>query len=159
MQELWLPVRGLEGFYEVSNKGQVYSLISKQLMSQVWLDGRYLACKLKGKLRKVHQLVAEAFISPRPDGMLCLHRDDDRSNNTLENLYWGTAKQNHADIKRNGNRQNQNGSNNPCAKLNEAQVIAIRQADAPNTVIARQYGVSPSLISLIKRRKVWAQCP
>ena len=157
MQELWRPVHGHESDYLVSSLGRVYSLNSRKMLSLVWLDGRYLACKIKRKMRKVHHLVAEAFICPRPAEMLCLHRDDNKANNTPDNLYWGTASQNQRDCHRNGHRR-QDGTHNNSAKLTEAQVIAIRQADAPNTVTARQYGVSPSLIGLIKRRKLWAHC-
>ena len=82
--EVWQPVHGLEDFYLVSNVGRIWSLINDQPMRLSLLGGRYVAVELKGKMRKVHHLVAEAFICPRPDGMLCLHRDDDRFNNTLK---------------------------------------------------------------------------
>lgn len=48
----------------------------------------------KGKSYKVHQLICEAFNGPRPEGMVCLHKDEDYTNNTPENLKWGTQKEN-----------------------------------------------------------------
>ena len=51
---------------------------------------------------RVHRLVLEAFVGPAPDGMDGCHRDDDKDNNTLDNLYWGTRAENMADQVRNG---------------------------------------------------------
>ena len=102
MKELWRPVYGLESEYLVSNVGRVQCLQTGNMHKLCLLDNRYVAVKMNGKMRKVHHLVAEAFICPRPDGMLCLHKDDDKFNNTPENLYWGTQSQNQQDSLRNG---------------------------------------------------------
>ena len=160
--EQWRPVRGHEDFYLISSNGQVWNLRLNRTLKQRWLDGRYLAVMLRvnGKqvTKKIHHLVAEAFIGPRPDGMLCLHRDDDRSNNTPDNLYWGTAKQNQADCTRNGHRQDQAGTANNNAKLNCEMVKQIRDAKGTCASIGHQFGCSPMSVSLIKRRKLWAHC-
>ena len=160
--EQWRPVRGHEDFYLISSNGQVWNLRLNRTLKQRWLDGRYLAVMLRvnGKqvTKKIHHLVAEAFIGPRPDGMLCLHRDDDRSNNTPDNLYWGTAKQNQADCTRNGTRPSRKGALNTAAKLNPSQVQAIRAMEGGHREISQQFGISSSLVSMIKRRKVWAHC-
>lgn len=51
---------------------------------------------------RVHRLLAEAFI-PNPDNLPCvLHYNDIRSDNRIENLRWGTQKENSADAIRNG---------------------------------------------------------
>ena len=102
MKELWLPVYGLETEYLVSNVGRVQCRQTGNIRKLQLLDDRYVVLKLKGKMRKVHHLVAEAFICPRPAGMSCLHRDDDKLNNTPDNLYWGTLSQNQKDACRNG---------------------------------------------------------
>jgi len=49
----------------------------------------------------VHHLVLTAFISQRPPGLLALHKDDDKTNNHVSNLIWGTHQQNSDDFKRN----------------------------------------------------------
>lgn len=54
---------------------------------------------------KLHHLVLDTFVGPPPDGMWGLHNDDDRRNNRLTNLRWGTPKENAAD--RDRNRRNQ----------------------------------------------------
>lgn len=51
---------------------------------------------------KVGRLVVEAFIGPKPPGQVVRHMDDDRSNNALENLRYGTVADNAADARRNG---------------------------------------------------------
>lgn len=158
MQELWRPVHGHESDYLVSSLGRVYSLNSRKMLSLSWLDGRYLACTIKRKMRKVHHLVAEAFICPRPAEMLCLHKDDNKANNTPDNLYWGTAKQNQHDCIRNGHRQDQAGTANNNAKLNCEMVKQIRDAKGTCASIGHQFGCSPMSVSLIKRRKLWAHC-
>lgn len=52
--------------------------------------------------RLVHQLVLEAFIGPRPEGMVTLHRDGDPKNNQLRNLRYGTQSENMRDAIRHG---------------------------------------------------------
>ena len=144
--------------FRVSNFGRVQNIKTKLIYSQVLLDGRYPAVKLNRKMRKVHHLVAEAFIGPRPEGMLCLHRDDDKLNNTPANLYWGTQKQNQQDCIRNGHRPSQSGQANHNAKLDEDAVRAIRAATGTCKAIGDQFGISAMSVSLIKRRKLWAEC-
>jgi hypothetical protein len=53
--------------------------------------------------RYVHQLVIEAFGPPCPgSGYIVLHRDDDKLNNAIGNLRWGTHRENTQDAIRNG---------------------------------------------------------
>lgn len=42
----------------------------------------------------VHHLILFAFVGPKPDGMECLHGDDNRTNNRISNLEWGTRMKN-----------------------------------------------------------------
>lgn len=63
-----------------------------------------LRWKGKKKRGNIHQLLAEAFI-PKVEGKsLVLHRDDNRLNYSLDNLYWGDWGDNNRDAKRNGKR-------------------------------------------------------
>ena len=56
------------------------------------------------RYHKLHRLLASAFI-PNPDNHPCvLHRDDDRTNHSLDNLYWGTMSDNAYDYWRNNKR-------------------------------------------------------
>ena len=70
--------------------------------------GRYFCVNLcrdgKKKAHRIHRLVLEAFVGPCPEGMECRHKDDDKSNNRLDNLSWGTRMENAADRIANGNQ-------------------------------------------------------
>lgn len=107
MEEVWKPIEGYEGLYEVSNLGRVRSLLFHnnqttfsrlKLLSTTDNGHGYLIVGLRdGKHRKnhyVHRLVAQAFI-PNPRNLPNIdHIDHDRSNNAVENLQWITQKDN-----------------------------------------------------------------
>ena len=107
MNEEWRPVLGYEGLYEVSNTGQVRSLDKYDSMNR-FLRGRilrlftdglgYLRAQLysnsKRKSFLVHRLVAQAFI-PNPDNLPQVnHRDENPSNDNVDNLEWCDGKYN-----------------------------------------------------------------
>jgi hypothetical protein len=101
----WLPIPGYEGRYEVSDDGQVRN--QTRLLKLHRTNKRYWQVGLcaggRSSNRLVHHLMLEAFVGPRPPGLLALHADDDRDNNTLPNLRWGTYSENAFDRIRNGN--------------------------------------------------------
>lgn len=107
MTEVWKDVKGYEGLYQVSNLGRVKSLARILNDGRKWKekvlklgkdkDG-YLQVHLykngKPKMFKIYRLVAEAFI-PNPDSLPCVnHKDEDKTNNTVENLEWCTHEYN-----------------------------------------------------------------
>lgn len=113
-KEIWKPVVGFEGFYEVSNKGRVRGVehyvptFNKGTLYQQIVYGKilkpsqksdgYLAVDLhKNAVRKtitVHRLVATAFI-PNPDNKPCVnHLDEVKTHNWVENLEWCTVYEN-----------------------------------------------------------------
>lgn len=100
----WRPVLGYEGLYEVSDLGLVrIAGQARPLTATHW--GAYLAVTLRGRGRpkraRVHVVVLEAFVSPRPDGMVARHLNDQQSDNRLANLAWGTPERNREDARRN----------------------------------------------------------
>jgi hypothetical protein len=108
--EEWRPVVDYEGRYEVSDQGRVRNTQTGivRILSLSGKPGcRYASVDWKTAGRKeyfrVHHLVLEAFVGPRPSGMHACHRDDDRLNNHVTNLYWGTQADNMQDRLRNGN--------------------------------------------------------
>lgn len=129
MSETWLPVVGFEGLYEVSDTGLVRTLerewrsgrnhtliriVKPGLKSQRTDKDGYLSVKLRkdGEVFsrvKVHHLVLEAFIDTRPEGMIGCHRDHSRDNNNVDNLYWGTCKDNSQDMLNNPNYKHARG--------------------------------------------------
>ena len=103
MDEIWKPIVGYEGLYEVSNLGRVNNLKRDWLVSANPSGmGGYLCVNLrkdkKSKMFAVHILVCEAFHGSRPfEGALALHKDDVKVHNFVDNLYWGTHADNMKD--------------------------------------------------------------
>ena len=100
--EVWKPIKGYEGLYEISNFGRVKSYRNggEMFMRQILDKDGYLIIGLKrdghSKLMKVHRLVGMAFI-PNPENKPHInHIDYNRSNNHVENLEWVTPKENTA---------------------------------------------------------------
>lgn len=101
--EEWRPLVGYEGLYEVSNMGRVKSLnyrrTGKEKILEPYDDGYgYLKVKLfkdgKGKNCRINRLVAIAFI-PNPYNLPEVnHKDEDKTNNCVENLEWCTSQYN-----------------------------------------------------------------
>jgi hypothetical protein len=110
----------------------------------------------KGKTTAVHKLVAEAFLGPCPEGLQVCHDDNDKTNPRLDNLCYGTPKQNNADKKRHGTQQE--GSRVAGAKLVESDVIEIMQMRAGWLFrqIAEKYGVQEGTIGKIFRGETWS---
>lgn len=107
--ERWLPVPGYEGLYEVSDRGRVWSAprattrggILKQSLSHGYLVVN-LTKRGVQKVHQVHQLVATAFIGPRPEGMETRHLDGNPQNSRVTNLVYGTHSDNMRDALRHG---------------------------------------------------------
>lgn len=104
--ERWLPAVGFEGLYEVSDRGRVASLPRSNRRGRLVLtpspdsDGylQVVLCSAGVRYtRKVHVLVAEAFIGPRPPGKVTRHLDGNQLNNARSNLRWGTHAENAQD--------------------------------------------------------------
>jgi hypothetical protein len=100
--EVWKPVLGFEGRYEVSNLGGVRNARTGVVLKPRPDSDGYLLVTLwspKQADRKVHRLVLEAFVGPAPaDKPECDHRDGKRDNNRLRNLRWATVSQNRRNL-------------------------------------------------------------
>lgn len=111
MGEIWMPVVGYEGFYEVSSLGRIRSLrFGKIMIQEKSKRFHYLSIGLKlpgvkKKLIRVHRLVANAFI-PNPENKPYVnHKDHDKRNNCVSNLEWCTHAENMAHGTTNPNRK------------------------------------------------------
>ena len=149
MIERWRAVPGWPG-YNVSNTGKVRGSRGWVLSPYYLKRGGYAYVDLRqGGRRKnsrVHILVLEAFVGPRRAGQECRHLDGNPANNCLENLRWGSPRENGADRVRHGSTT---------TKLIETQVVAIRESMATQVELAEQFGVTQSTISHIRRGDIW----
>lgn len=99
MKENWLPIKGYEGRYEVSDCGRVRSIFKDIIMCQsVHYKGHkviYLSDHEYGRKKYfVHRLVAMAFI-PNLENKECVnHKDENKQNNNVSNLEWLTSGEN-----------------------------------------------------------------
>ena len=104
--EQWKDIPEFEDFYLASSFGRIMSIAPGRAKTRGRMlsprnDGRkngYLTvCLYKGGERhykKVHRLVASAFLRPPKDGEQINHKDGNKRNNHIENLEWVSAKEN-----------------------------------------------------------------
>jgi hypothetical protein len=100
---VWKVIPGYDN-YEVSDDGRVRRQETKREIRPWSRPPRgYPTVRLghSGSI-SIHRLVLEAFVGPCPARHECLHRNDDPTDNRLENLSWGTRSANILDRVRNG---------------------------------------------------------
>lgn len=102
MMEEWKSIDGFEGFYEVSNFGNVRSLNwntrEVKNLSPFMQNRGYLQVRLSdGKTYKafmVHRLVAAAFVDGYSENMVVNHINERKTDNRACNLEWVTQSEN-----------------------------------------------------------------
>lgn len=103
MEEIWKDIEGYEGFYQVSNFGNVKSLnfqgrgYQQNLALKKNCKGYYWVMLYKFGSKQpllVHRLVANAFIQNPNNYKHVNHKDENPLNNNMENLEWCTASYN-----------------------------------------------------------------
>ncbi len=124
MNEIWKPIPSYEGVYEVSDMGRVRSLdraVAYGRFGNTSYKGRILKTRptakgyplvtlaVKGVVKPVyvHHLVLLAFVGERPETDArseIRHLDGDKTNNSLDNLVYGTIHENWDDRRRHRER-------------------------------------------------------
>lgn len=102
-KEIWKSVIGYERLYKVSNLGKVKSMNYKhtglsKILTPIKTHNGYLQVKLYryGKMSReyVHRIVASAFIPNFETKPQVNHKNENKSDNRVENLEWVTSKEN-----------------------------------------------------------------
>ena len=179
--EVWKPVVGHEGSYEVSDQGRVRSLdrvimrrfgrrgayadklipktlTGRMLRPQTCSTG-YLTVSIGGRPVHIQWLVAAAFLGTRPSGAMVLHRNDTKADNRLSNLRYGSGHENARDAVLNG--RTPVGSRHYRARLCEwtAGVIRALRGVWSQADLGMLFGVSASAIQGIHDGRTWASAP
>ena len=109
------------------------------------------------RLAFVHHLVLLAFVGPKPEGYVGCHGNGDKSDNRIENLRWGTIRDNWEDTIKHGRLRR--GIASPHAKLKESDVLAIVELSRRGYSLARLgkwFSVTPQNIKSIVAGQSWS---
>ena len=168
----WKDVVGYEGFYQVSDAGEIKTVerVQNSYGGRSWtkpsekrkttLAGQYMVITLaKAGIRKrfyVHELVLKAFVGDRPPGHQACHCNGNPVDNRLENLRWGTPSENNRDkiIHKTIARGEKHGMN----KYSASDVDRVRRLLADGMTAAEveaATGVHRSTVSAIKTERQW----
>ncbi len=176
MVEVWKNVIGYEGLYQISNLGRIkslsryvknrlgtgYSLKSEKFLKLAINYGyHYIGLHKNNKIKmfRVHRLVAIHFI-PNPDSLPQInHINGIKTDNSVSNLEWCTAKQNTRHAHDNGLANPLKGVNCNLHILTEKQVLEIRSKYIKNVYgcnrLAKDFNTDSVNIWHIVTRKTW----
>lgn len=162
--EIWKPVYGYEGLYEVSSEGRIRNKKQKYRLPNWNVKSGYgYICLSKNDKRKyfgIHRLVKMTF-NPRKDmgKFHAAHLDGNRQNNNLANIIWATPKENSIHKKVHGTEIF--GEKNGSAKLSWEKVKIIRDLYSREVMnqdqLAKRFKVGQSRISAICNYKNWKE--
>lgn len=109
----WKDIVGFEGLYQVSRCGRVRSMdrvVSVKRYGKIYQkrlkgaikaecndDAGYATVNLSGKRLRVHRLVAITWLGPPKPGQEVCHGPNGRSDNSVDNIRWGSQTDNRND--------------------------------------------------------------
>lgn len=174
-KEIWKPIYGYTGAYEVSSFGRVRSLDRKVKSTKghtVRVKGHmksptpnkdgYLMLHLrknkKNKFYSVHRLVALNFLGASIKREVN-HKDGDKKNNHVSNLEWVTHKENMRHSVLIGAYKDRYCENHGSSKLTNKEVITIfkLRGHGPARALSEKYNVSESCIRGIWLKTTWSR--
>ena len=159
----WREVEGYEGFYEVSDQGQVRRSgkvnIRKPFIGNSGYPTLSLSKENTQQHHTVHRLVAKAFLPNRSETVN--HINGDKTDNRVENLEWATYSENARHARSTGLNKgyDMSGENGPFSKLSnkERRTIGLmRYMKVPQKLIAELFSVHVSTVQ--KQPKVQLVC-
>ncbi len=171
--ERWLPIKGYEGLYEISDCGRVKSLkrigvskikravpISERILVQNRSTGGYVLvslCDGVGGIVKVriHNLVCRAFINNPQNKKEGNHMFGIKTDNRACTLEWLTRDENREHAISTGLIKNKGEDNKSC-KLDNTKVLNIFASTERTSILAKRYNVSIATIKNIRNGRLWS---
>lgn len=139
-------------------KERFFKKVQKTDTCWLWMaakSGGYGQIGYARKLIKAHRVSWEIFRGKIKNNLCVLHKCDNPSCVNPDHLFLGTQKDNAIDRSKKNRGGNLKGIANGRSKLNHNQVIAIRKRVESNSSVAKEFGISPSQVSKIRKRKEW----
>jgi len=155
-------INGVKSNYFISSYGRIRGM-RKEFIKPTYNTNRYLQvriwCNRVGYVRKVHRLVAEAFI-PNPENKPEVnHIDGNKENNHVKNLEWVTRLENMQHAEKNGLVPHTLGEYHPMSTCSNEQIHRVcRLLESPNNTskhISEITGVSKAIVDNIRCRNSW----
>lgn len=172
--EIWKEIIGFEGYYQISNMGEVKSLhVYKgrqgRILKPCVVGCGYLVVSLRRpgqhKREYIHALVLRMFVGERPEKITCNHINGNKRDNRLENLEYCTQAENNLHSFRVLKRApviNRGEKSGP-SKLTENDVKTIRTlydtGKYTMKTLEKLFNVSDSTILNIIHRITWGHVP
>ena len=160
MQEIWKDVDGTSGRYQISNLGNVRAFTrfrNGELLKPAKYSNGYLFVHFakdtdkKGERHSylIHRLVAQAFL-PNPDGLPQVnHKDENKTNNRVDNLEWCT----HLYNQNYGTKNQRIGEKNKISNGKPVYCIELDRVFCSASEAARFVGRNPTNVSAVCRGK------
>ncbi|WP_210140394.1 MULTISPECIES: NUMOD4 domain-containing protein [unclassified Staphylococcus] len=170
MEEIWSDIEGYEGYYKVSNKGNIKSLkrtvkhggsvtrtFPELILKPNKVNFGYLQVTLnkngKRKSRYVHNLVMESFKGPKKLGYEVNHIDENKENNNLENLEYLTSKENNNYGKRIEMYVNSATNGKRSKKIRGTHIITGETVEFPSISEAKRQGYGNHISDVIHGKR------
>lgn len=175
--EIWKDIKGYEGLYSISNTGRVKRLARNRIIAtgvnkplkekeiktfkgklgyihvNLWKNGQI-------KQHRIHRLIMLAHTNKPEDKNIINHIDGDKSNNTLGNLEWCTARENTIHAYKTGLAKGKKGIENSQGRLTNEEVISMRNLYATGEYTQKEigeiFGISRRHAGDIVNGKKWA---
>ena len=159
-----MRIKSIKNFeeYKISDTGIVFSTTGKPLSLHLTYKGYHVVKLFKNREPKniyVHKLVLETFVSEKPEGKQCNHKNGTKTDNKHTNLEWVTSEENRIHALKMGMIPS------GFAKLKEDEVWLIKKILYCDVVsqafIGKMFKVSQTLISDISLNRIWKRvsCP